>query len=257
MAEGGSARSCGSMTLRPRPPPNYEMYRDENDFVLDTFIGLPGKPRLEEGAGCAWRNKKGRHARSQDSFQRMGLRKYKKSARFDVEWEVRHNGHRVRVGVHPVERSSSTASLQGRKLRRGVKVMFGSRFHEYIPAHTFIPGAIYGLEYTKQEVELLKEKYADDKNIMWALEHSTVEIPPRLQCEKHLPKDNLIVPDLKFSGTVILINNGSLPNCVMLAEWFRKSSCGRWFWAVRFKTTKDVRQGEELIDQYIHENEGH
>jgi len=61
-----------------------------------------------------------------------------------------------------------------------VKVMLGSRFHEYIPAHTFIPGAIYGLEYMKQEVALFKEKYASDKNIMWALEHSTVEIPPRL-----------------------------------------------------------------------------
>ena len=107
------------------------------------------------------------------------------------------------------------------------------------------------MEYTVEEVKHLREVHADDQNVMWAINHSGLEVPAGTGRERSLPEDNLIIPDLKLSGVVILINNGDEPNCEMVASIDGLGPAGRNTWLVSFLTTKDVYQKEELIAQYI------
>ena len=251
MSRGQDARSYAKMSLRANPRPNYGAMEDGCENVLDRFVWIESSPGTSAGEGCAWRNPRGRYAKQDQRFLERSKSKRKKSSLEDVYWKVRHGGTMIELGMHVIGRAKSTNGVSSRSLRRGVQVAKGKRFHAYIPKGTWLPGGLFGLEYTKEEEAKLSETCSEDKNVMWVLKHSTVQIPPRLRCERHLPNDNVIIPDLKHSGLVILINNGSNPNCEMLAEWHQKTKVGRWVWAVYFKTTRDVYQGEELISEYV------
>jgi len=246
----GNERRAGNMVLRRQPRPNYETVRDGSGRLFERFQYTNRTPREEEGAGCAWIKRRGRPQKG--AFKpphRWPVRK--SGTRFDVCFTTKLRGEWVRHGLHPIGRAKSTEGLSSRAQRRGLQVQAGRQFHEYIPAGTYLPGGIYGMEYTPAEVQHLREVHANDPNVMWAITHSCLELPAGLARERNLPDGNLIIPDLKASGIVILINDGNVPNCRMVASIDSIGPAGRNSWVVSFHTTRDVYQKEELIAQYI------
>lgn len=214
---------------------------------------MDGDPPKGEGAGCAWRNPRGRPSRnSATEVRRRPNQSRKEQNCFDVVWRKKIGGEEVCLGLHVIERSKSTSGLPSRALRRGLQVKVGSGLHTYIPKGTWLPGGIYGMEYTQREVSKLREVHALDQNIMWALDHSLVELPPMSPREHGMPPNAVIIPDLRWSGSVLMINNGNQPNCKLVAEICAKGPHGRYFWKVSFQTLRDVYGKEELIAQYIY-----
>ena len=108
-----------------------------------------------------------------------------------------------------------------------------------------LPGAILGYEYTEEEIDTMKKEYENDRNVMWAIEHSLVEVSTR--SKRHRKEVmNRIVPDMKASGWVILINdNPGLPNCRMVSSIIGQKM-DRARWRVDFMTIKDVKAREYL-----------
>eukprot|EP00963_Diacronema_lutheri_P012925 scaffold2110_cov333-Pavlova_lutheri.AAC.1 len=169
-----------------------------------------------------------------------------KENRHDVLWRKKVGEKDVLLGVHIIGRSPSTRGLPSRSMRRGLQVKNKTGLHGFLLKGTWLPGAIYGLEYTQKEVSHFKQKYNEDKNIMWALEHSLVELPPMTPREHSMPHNAVIVPDLRWSGAVIMINNSDQPNCRLFVDIAMKGPKGRYFWKIYFQTTKDVPKEVEL-----------
>eukprot|EP00963_Diacronema_lutheri_P009233 scaffold828_cov302-Pavlova_lutheri.AAC.4 len=175
----GEERRCGPMRLRDRTNPRTPFYFEEGALVLHEYVHMAGNPPKNQGAGCAWRNRRGRGARTaSEGFMRAPCQSRSKEYRHDVLWRKKVGEKDVLLGVHIIGRSPSTRGLPSRSMRRGLQVKNKTGLHGFLPKGTWLPGAIYGLEYTQKEVSHFKQKYKEDKNIMWALEHSLVELPP-------------------------------------------------------------------------------
>lgn len=243
--ESAGERRAGSMTLRSRPRQTYADEGDDQVLRVPQFAYYPHAPEKGVGAGCAWRNWKWM-PHSERWYPPVQLSR-KKANRFDVVWDGSVGGRPARFGLHCLAQAPSMKG-QARLLRKGVVVKRG--LAEFIPSGTWIPGGIIGLEYTEAEVERMKTVHSGDMNIQWALQHSSVSPPP-----DHLPKNSkgtewLIIPDLRVSGLVILINHGEDPNCKMFAEELGTGPAGRSWWKVSYQITKDVYQDMELTASY-------
>ena len=125
--EVASERRSGDMVLRRRSTIPSERYCVDDGIVLDEFLFTNLTPVEKEGAGCAWRGRKGRKGNGIYVPPQKWPKK-KISARFDVTFSSRLNGKIVRHGLHPFGRSKSTRGLSSRALRRGVQVQARSRF---------------------------------------------------------------------------------------------------------------------------------
>lgn len=126
-----------------------------------------------------------------------------------------------------------------RMSRKGVKVQSGEGILPFIPRGAILPRAIVGYEYTDEEIDTMKKEYENDKNVIWAIEHSHVEVSPRSESHRKEVM-NCIVPDMKASGWVILINDSpELPSCRMVSSIIGQTM-DRARWRVDFMTIKDV-----------------
>lgn len=244
MASSGERRA-GSMTLRSQPRRRYEDERDDQEVVVSEFVYYPHAAEWGVGAGCAWRNWKWM-AHAERWYPPVQLSR-KKANRFDVVWDGRVGGRPARFGLHCVAQARSMKE-QARLLRKGVVVKRG--LAEFIPSGTWIPGGIIGLEYNEAEFERMKIVHSEDMNIQWALQHSPVSPPPDSTSRKSRRTKRYIIPDLRVSGIVILINHGDEPNCKLFAEEVGTGPAGRSWWKVSYKITKDVHQDQELIASY-------
>jgi len=142
-------RRCGSMRLRDRTNPRTSFDFDEGALVLDGYVHMPGNPPKNEGAGCAWRNRRGRGACTPSGgFMRAPCQSRSKENWHDVLWRKKVGEKDVLLGVHIIGRSPSTRGLPSRSMRRGLHVKNKTGLHGFLPKGTWLPGAIYGLEYT-------------------------------------------------------------------------------------------------------------
>ena len=213
------------------------------------FAGVSWNAKQEEGAGIAFIHPRGRPRKGTSSR----LRKYpvskKPSTRTDFVWEAQYEGKKVKCKVHIVECGLPLRLNVPRMSRRGVMVQSGEGILPFIPRGTMLPGAILGYEYTDEEIDTMKKEYEKDRNVMWAIEHSLVEVSPR--SERHRREVmNCIVPDMKASGWVILINDSpEEPNCRMVSSVIGQKM-NRARWRVDFMTIRDVKAGEYLQVHY-------
>lgn len=233
------------MTLRSQPRRTYEDEPDEQVVRVPEFVYYPYAAECGVGAGCAWRNWKWM-PHSERWYPPVQLSR-KKANRFDVVWDGTVGGQPARFGLHCVAQARSMKD-QARLLRKGVLVKRG--LSEFIPSGTWIPGGIIGLEYNEAEFQRMKIVHLQDKNIQWALQHSPVSPPPDNSNRVSRQAKRYIIPDLRVSGIVILINHGDDPNCKLFAEEVGTGPAGRCWWKVSYKITKDVYQDQELIASY-------
>ena len=186
------------------------------------FEEVSWNAKQEEGVRIAFIHPRRRPRKGTSSR----LRKYpvskKPSTRTHFVWEAQYEGKKVKCKVHIVECGLPLRLNVPRMSRRGVMVQSGEGILPFIPLGTMLPGAILGYEYTDEEIDTMKKENENDRNVMWAIEHSLVEVSTR--SKRHRKEVmNRIVPDMKASGWVILINdNPGLPNCRMVSSIIRQ-----------------------------------
>jgi len=151
---GGEERRCGSMRLRywivPHPPFDFE----EGVLVSHENVPMAGNPPKNQGAGCAWRNRRGRGARTaSEGFMRAPCQSRSKENRHDVLWRKKVGEKDVWLGVHIIGRSPSTRGLPSWSIRRGLRVKNKTGLVVVLVTRTVICRAVSLDENTFREAE--------------------------------------------------------------------------------------------------------